>query len=85
MAGNSNFSRHEKFVIIGDVGAPSFVPWIKRHAGKLGLTDVVCQTSDMRVEFEACGPVEMMDAMVVGCLLGPIDVWVEEIQRSSMP
>ena len=31
----------------------------------------------------ASGPEEMLDAMELGCSLGPITVWVEEIERCA--
>jgi acylphosphatase len=71
----------EKYVIEGDVGASTFVPWIERHGFKLGLKHVVCRGAAGRVEVEAEGFEEMLDALEVGCLLGPAEVWVESISR----
>jgi hypothetical protein len=33
------------------------------------------------VEVEADGLEEMLDALEVGCLLGPAEVWVERVSR----
>ena len=71
----------QKLVIVGDVGASSFVPWIERHGFKLGLKHIVCRGSACCVEVEAEGLEEMLDAMEVGCLLGPAEVWVESVTR----
>lgn len=73
--------RHAKWLITGNVGATCFVPWIQRHARKLGLTQVVCRESANGVEVEAEGLAEMLDAMEVACLLGPAEVWVESVSR----
>lgn len=31
------------------------------------------------------GPEELIDMMEMGCSLGPIDVWVETIERRHLP
>lgn len=77
----SKYTSRQKLVISGDVGASSFIPWIRRHGFKLGLTDIVCRVSVGCVEVEAEGLEEMLDAMEVGCLLGPAEVWVEQVSR----
>jgi acylphosphatase len=71
----------ERLVIVGNVGSPTFVPWIERHASKLGLTGLVCRGSARCMEVEADGLEEMLDALEVGCLLGPAEVWVERVSR----
>jgi hypothetical protein len=38
----------------------------------------------MRIELEVAGPVELIDMMEMGCSLGPIDVWVERIERTAL-
>jgi hypothetical protein len=55
----------QHFAIRGQVGAASFAPWITRHAARLGL----------------CGPPDLLDAMALGCSLGPQEVWVDQIDR----
>ncbi|WP_246665261.1 acylphosphatase [Rhizobium tropici] len=70
--------------ILGDVSATSFVPWIRRHAKKLGLSQTFFHSDADRIELEVAGPVELIDMLEMGCSLGPIDVWVEEIQRRVM-
>ena len=74
----------ERMVILGDLGAASFVPWIRRHAAKLGLSQAISHVSTDRMELEVEGPEELIDMMEMGCSLGPIDVWVETIERRSV-
>lgn len=71
----------ERITIVGDVNAASFVPWIRRHADKLGLSQHFFYAGAGRIELEVAGPVELIDMLEIGCSLGPIDVWVDEIQR----
>lgn len=71
----------ERMTILGDVNSASFVPWICRHADKLGLSQDFFYTGADRIELEVAGPVELIDMLEMGCSLGPIDVWVDEIQR----
>lgn len=72
----------ERMTILGDLDAPTFIPWIRRHAAKLGLRQAIAYTGSDRVELEVSGPVELIDMMEMGCSLGPIDVWVETIRRT---
>ncbi|RUM22112.1 acylphosphatase [Rhizobium vallis] len=71
----------ERITILGDVNSASFVPWIRRHADKLGLSQDFFHADANRIELEVVGPVELIDMLEMGCSLGPIDVWVDEIQR----
>ncbi|SCB58107.1 hypothetical protein GA0061105_10431 [Rhizobium aethiopicum] len=71
----------ERFTILGDVRSASFVPWIRRHADKLGLSQNFLHAGADRIELEVAGPVELIDMLEMGCSLGPIDVWVDQIQR----
>ncbi|TCU20481.1 acylphosphatase [Rhizobium sullae] len=74
----------ERMTILGDLDAASFVPWIRRHAAKLGLSQAISHTGPDRIELEVAGPVELIDMMEMGCSLGPIDVWVETIHRAPV-
>ncbi len=74
----------EQMTILGDLEASSFIPWIRRHAAKLGLSQAIVYSSGDRIELELIGPEELIDMMEMGCSLGPIDVWVETIERSSI-
>lgn len=74
-------SWRERMTILGDVEVASFLPWIERHAAKLGLAHAICVAGPDRIELDIAGPVELIDMMEMGCSLGPIDVWVETIRR----
>ncbi|MDQ0322279.1 acylphosphatase [Pararhizobium capsulatum DSM 1112] len=74
----------ERMTITGELDAASFLPWIRRHAAKLGLLQAVSHSSADRIELELAGPEELIDMMEMGCSLGPIDVWVETIERQAM-
>ncbi|WP_411969873.1 acylphosphatase [Mesorhizobium sp. CA12] len=77
-------SWRERMTIFGDVEVASFLPWIERHAAKLGLAHAICVAGPDRVELDIAGPVELIDMMEMGCSLGPIDVWVETIRRAPI-
>ncbi|MCG5480502.1 acylphosphatase [Sinorhizobium alkalisoli] len=81
MAERQQSHLRERMTIRGDVDAASFVPWIRRHAAKLGLSQAVSHAEPDRIELEIAGPADLIDMMEMGCLLGPIDVWVETIDR----
>ncbi|KXF75902.1 acylphosphatase [Paramesorhizobium deserti] len=74
----------ERMIIHGELDATSFIPWIQRHAAKLGLWQAVSHTSSDRIELELAGPPDLIDMMEMGCSLGPIDVWVETIYRTPL-
>lgn len=75
----------ERLTIRGHLGADSFLPWIARHAARLGLDGEMRHADAERVDIDLCGPADLIDAMEMGCLLGPIDVWVETIDRLPNP
>lgn len=81
---NGNPEVAERFVILGRVGAGTFVPWIVRHAGRLGIEAAVEHHGEDRVEVRVAGPLALVDAMELGCSLGPIEVWVEGIERAPV-
>jgi len=72
----------ERMTIRGQLEPASFLPWIGRHAAKLGLVQRIVHMSSDRIEIELSGSVELIDMMEMGCSLGPIDVWVETIDRA---
>lgn len=74
----------ERMTIRGNLEPASFVPWISRHAAKLGLVQRFAHTGSDRIELELSGSVELIDMMEMGCSLGPIDVWVETIDRTPV-
>ena len=71
----------ERFLIEGVVDSDRFPPWIERHAQKLGLFCRIDAQDADRLEAVISGPPELLDAMEMACLLGPIQVWVDQIER----
>ncbi|TGQ63378.1 MAG: acylphosphatase [Mesorhizobium sp.] len=84
MSEQNRHSWRERMTILGDVEAASFLPWIERHAAKLGLAQAICVAGPDRIELDVAGPAELIDMMEMGCCLGPIDVWVETIRRTPI-
>jgi acylphosphatase len=74
----------ERMTISGELAPETFLPWIERHAAKLGLARAVFYASDERIELDLSGPEELIDMMEMGCSLGPIEVWVETIERHAL-
>lgn len=74
----------ERFTITGDLASPVFVPWVERHARRLGLSASISNHGPTRMKVRIEGPAELVDAMEVGCLLGPIEVWVDDIAREPL-
>lgn len=75
--------QRQRMIILGDLVPRSFLPWIDRHASKLGLSPIIVHASANRIEIDLAGPDELIDMMEIGCTLGPINVWVESIQRAK--
>lgn len=73
--------RSERMTILGSLDTVSFLPWIDRHATKLGLSQTIHHADQTRIDLILTGPLELIDAMEMGCSLGPMTVWVDEIQR----
>jgi acylphosphatase len=71
----------QRFAIRGQVGAASFPPWITRHAARLGLDGQILGQSETCVDLLVSGPPDLLDAMALGCSLGPHEVWVDDIDR----
>lgn len=71
----------ERFRILGNVGMPHFSTWIEGHALRLGLCGKIVSHDEYCVEVIVAGPPELIDAMALACSLGPIEVWVEAIER----
>lgn len=79
---NYNAIGSELLTFHGDVGAADFPEWIAHRANRLGLTGWVrADAGGERVEVMVSGPADLIDAMELGCSLGPISVWVEQIDR----
>ncbi|MFT4012250.1 MAG: acylphosphatase [Paracoccus sp. (in: a-proteobacteria)] len=75
----------EAFTITGRFAPPDFTPWIERHARRLGLSLRVTAPAPDRLTLLLDGPPDLLDAMEMGCLLGPREVWVETIDRHGAP
>ena len=73
----------QSFAVLGDVGAPIFAAWIARHARRLGLRGAILRHDAGRVEMVVTGLPDLLDAMALGCSLGPQEVWVEQIDRTE--
>ena len=71
----------QHFKIHGQVGAATFGAWITRHASRLGLSGRILGQASTCVDLVVTGPPDLLDAMALGCSLGPQEVWVEEIER----
>lgn len=71
----------ERFIIHGDLGAATFLPWVARHMHKLGLTGGVTTATADRVDLRVDGPPDLIDALEQGVSLGPIEAWVDSIDR----
>lgn len=71
----------ERFRILGDVGAAKFAGWITAHARKLGVASRITRHDAACVELILSGPPDLLDAMAVGCSLGPCEVLVSGIER----
>ncbi|AGT10290.1 acylphosphatase [Paracoccus aminophilus] len=76
--------RSERFFILGEVQSEQFPPWIQRHADRLGLRCRIDRQDADKIELVLAGPEELLDAMEMACLLGPIQVWVDEIERRRL-
>ena len=81
MADEAQNLLRERMTILGELDADTFVPWIRRHAAKLGVSQAITHTAPDRIDVDLAGAPELLDMMEVGCLLGPIDIWVETIDR----
>jgi len=68
--------------LYGDVFASDFPDWILRHAKKLGLQGVVTPLNNC-LQVTAIGPDIMLEALALGCSLGPASVMVEKMEYST--
>ncbi|MEO0386410.1 MAG: acylphosphatase [Pseudomonadota bacterium] len=74
--------RAHHLIVRGALDSASFLPWVAQHSRRLGLR---CQTlsADAReAVFRVEGHPEMIDALEVGCLLGPFDVWIDTVTKT---
>jgi len=71
----------ERFIIQGTLGAATFLPWVRRHMGKLGLNGTIDLVGPSQLVLRVDGPPDLMDALELGVSLGPIEAWVDRIDR----
>lgn len=71
----------ERFTIRGRLGAATLLPWIRRHADRIGVGARFDEATGERLAVMFDGPPDLLDAMEMGCLLGPIEVWIDSIRR----
>lgn len=74
----------EILTIYGVLNTDDFPAWIVHRASRLGLRGGLVHVSDTVIEAIVTGPSTLIDAMEVGCSLGPTSVDVERITRSSV-
>lgn len=74
----------EQFIIAGNLAAENFLPWVERHMRRLGLQGAPERRADGQVEIILSGPPDLIDAMELGVSLGPIEVWVDSIDRRTL-
>ena len=80
----STRSAAERFLLAGDLDDPALRPWVLRHAARLGLRASITRQTPQALAMHVEGPPELLDAMEAGCLLGPIDSWIESIRRDAL-
>lgn len=71
----------ESMIIRGRLASADFPGWIVHRARRLGLRGGIVQVDQHAIETIVAGPLELIDAMEVGCSLGPTSVEVEHIER----
>lgn len=71
--------------LFGVVSAGDYPKWIRRHADKLGLTGLQLDQGERRMRVIATGPEEMLNALSLGCSLGPESVLVERVHMETAP
>ena len=73
----------QRCTVLGNVGAPIFASWIARHARRLGLRGAILHHDSGRLDMAVTGLPDLLDAMALGCSLGPQDGWVEQVERAE--
>ncbi len=82
---NSDQHKHKslEFSLSGHVGAEDFVPWMQKHARKLGVEFTVLEASPRHLSIRTTGVIEMVDAFVLACSLGPQSVCIKDVVRTD--
>lgn len=78
-----NAVAQERFTLSGNLSSPALAPWLEQRAAKLGLSISAQHRGADMVEFNLKGPVALLDAFEVACLLGPADAWIQGIERRA--
>ncbi|MFK7753036.1 MAG: acylphosphatase [Sedimentitalea sp.] len=73
-----------QLVLCGDLAATGLLDWICHRARLLDLTGSVQRETAQRIVINVSGPADLIDAMEVACLLGPVNVMVERIERTRI-
>jgi acylphosphatase len=71
--------------ILGKVGPADFAAWTLRHARRLGLGCAIVSHRDDCLEVLASGPDALIEALALGCSLGPQSVMVDRVETSASP
>jgi acylphosphatase len=69
--------------ILGDVGAADFRAWTLRHAARLGLGCAIIAHRADCLELTATGPGDLVEALALGCSLGPRSVMVDRVETAA--
>lgn len=75
---------HSTITLTGTLDQPQLLPWIQGHAAKLGVRIQITKSTRSDVRFDACGATEMVQALALGCSLGPHGVWIEDVKLSPV-
>lgn len=73
--------RATEFQLTGQLAARGFVDWVCHRARLLDLNGWVRPDGAEAMTIVVTGPEVLVDAMEMACSLGPMDVWVERIDR----
>ena len=72
-----------EFQLTGQLAAHGFVDWVCHRARLLDLNGWVKPNGSEAMTIVVTGPEPLVDAMEMACSLGPMDVWVERIDRQA--
>ena len=69
----------------GQIDSPDYPVWITNHARKLGVQVDTQQTRANMITIKARGAPEMIQALALGCSLGPESVLVTDMEITDAP
>lgn len=72
-----------EFQLRGQLSGAGFTDWICHRARLLDLRGWVRSEGPEAVTIMVAGPEALVDAMEMACSLGPINVWVDRIERQE--